>query len=133
MEYNSLEVSMTPELFDRSIKGSPRSAIKELIWNSCDADATEIEVAFETDGDPKHPRVTAVTVNDNGTGIPYERVEELFGKYGCSDKTYAYKSPGGRVYHGKQGQGRYRCFSTGCFVMWTTVYIASDGKNINMK
>ena len=72
MEYNSLEVSMTPELFDRSIKGSPRSAIKELIWNSCDADATEIEVAFETDGDPKHPRVTAVTVNDNGTGIPYE-------------------------------------------------------------
>ena len=127
MEYSSLDVNMTPELFDRSIKGSPRMAVKELIWNACDADASNIEIMFETDGDPKYPRITAVIVKDDGNGIPYEKVDELFGKYGRSDKTYVHKSPGGRVYHGKLGQGRYSSFAIGCFVKWTTVYQADDG------
>jgi len=39
VEYTTLNVNMTLELFDRSIKGSPKDAIKELIWNACDADA----------------------------------------------------------------------------------------------
>ena len=128
MEYNSLEVSMTPELFDRSIKGSPKTAVKELIWNALDADATEIEVMFESDGDPKYPRITSVIVKDNGNGIPYEQVEELFGNFGCSNKTNTYKSPAGRVYHGKHGQGRYKSFAIGCYVKWTTIYLCEDGQ-----
>ena len=47
MGYKSMSVQMTPEHFDRSIKGSPKEAIKELIWNACDADAKNIEVKFE--------------------------------------------------------------------------------------
>lgn len=44
MGYKSMSVQMTPEHFDRSIKGSPKEAIKELIWNACDADAKNIEL-----------------------------------------------------------------------------------------
>jgi len=39
MAYKSMNIEITQEHFERSIKGSPREAIKELIWNSCDADA----------------------------------------------------------------------------------------------
>ena len=39
MAYKSVNVEITQEHFDRSIKGSPKEAVKELIWNACDADA----------------------------------------------------------------------------------------------
>ncbi|RJE48816.1 hypothetical protein A7K50_08685 [Dehalobacter sp. MCB1] len=128
MAYQSLQLNMTPELFDRSIKGSPKDAVKELIWNSCDADAKNIDVSFEIDTFLGTENVTAVIVKDNGTGIPFERFQDVFGRYGSSDKTYSNKSPGGRVYHGKLGQGRYKCFAIGSFIKWKTVYQASDAK-----
>ena len=46
MGYKSIDLEMMPELFERSIKGSPKEAIKELIWNACDADAQNIEISF---------------------------------------------------------------------------------------
>ena len=46
MAYKSINVEITHEHFERSIKGSPREAIKELIWNACDADAKNIEVSW---------------------------------------------------------------------------------------
>jgi len=128
MGYQSLQLNMTQELFDRSIKASPKEAVKELIWNSCDADAKNIEVSFEIDTFVGVENVTAVIVKDDGTGIPFERIEEIFGRYGSSDKTYSHKSPNGRVYHGKLGQGRYKCFAIGAFLKWKTVYQASDSK-----
>ena len=50
MAYKQLNVEITQEHFARSIKGSPRDAIKELIWNACDADAKTIEVTFAYGG-----------------------------------------------------------------------------------
>lgn len=47
MAYKSVNVEITQEHFDRSIKGSPKEAVKELIWNACDADAKNIEVSFD--------------------------------------------------------------------------------------
>ena len=46
MAYKSVNVEITQEHFDRSIKGSPKEAVKELIWNACDADAKNIEVSL---------------------------------------------------------------------------------------
>lgn len=60
MGYQSLPVNMTPELFECSIKASPKEAIKELIWNSCDADAKNIEISFEIDM-PAAPRCARST------------------------------------------------------------------------
>lgn len=50
MGYKHINVEFTQEHFKRSIKGSPKEAIKELIWNACDADAKNIEVIFLYDG-----------------------------------------------------------------------------------
>ncbi len=128
MEYKSINVEMTSEHFERSIKGSPRDAIKELIWNSCDADAKKIEVSFQYYGIGNVEYVSDIFVSDDGHGIPFEHAEEYFGKYGRSQKTYSEKSPAGRVFHGKLGQGRYKSLAVGNFVEWKTTYRTSDGK-----
>ena len=128
MGYKSMSVQMTPEHFDRSIKGSPKEAIKELIWNACDADAKNIEVKFEYGGIQGAEEITGIFVFDDGHGIPYDSVSEYFGKYGRSQKSVSDKSPGGRIYHGKLGQGRYKCLSVGTFVDWETVFSTADGK-----
>ena len=44
MGFKSINVELTKEHFERAIKGSPREAIKELLWNACDADAKNIDV-----------------------------------------------------------------------------------------
>lgn len=128
MGYKSMSVQMTPEHFDRSIKGSPKEAIKELIWNACDADAKNIEVKFEYGGIQGAEEITGILVYDDGHGIPYENVSDYFGKYGRSQKTVSDKSPGGRIYHGKLGQGRYKCLSAATFVDWETIFATTDGK-----
>ena len=127
MEYKLVSVEMTSEHFERSIKGSPRDAVKELIWNACDADAKSIEVTFDYEGIGDVQHVSGIHVKDDGHGISYEHAEEYFGKYGRSQKTYAEKSPAGRVYHGKLGQGRYKSLAAGSFVEWHTTYQADNG------
>lgn len=115
MAYKSVNVEITQEHFDRSVKGSPKEAVKELIWNACDADAKNIEVSFDYDGIAGAESVSDIYVKDDGHGIAIDHIEEYFGKYGRSQKTYSDKSPGGRIYHGKLGQGRYKSLAAGNF------------------
>lgn len=128
MEYKSINLEITQEHFERSIKGSPREAIKELIWNACDADARNIDISFKFEGINGAETVSDIYVQDDGHGIPFERIEEYFGKYGRSQKTYSDKSPAGRIYHGKLGQGRYKSLAVGSFVEWHTVFLNQDSK-----
>lgn len=128
MGYKSISVEMTPEHFDRSIKGSPKEAIKELIWNTFDADAKNVEVSFTYGGISGAEQITDIYVRDDGHGIPYENVSEYFGKYGRSQKSVSDKSPGGRLYHGKLGQGRYKALSIASFADWETTFKSRDGK-----
>lgn len=128
MGFKSINVELTQEHFERSIKGSPREAIKELIWNSCDADAKNIEVSFAFDCLLDDEKVSDIYIKDDGHGIHYNRAEEYFGKYGRSQKTYSEKSPNGRVYHGKLGQGRYKSLAAGNYVDWETIFKSDDEK-----
>jgi DNA topoisomerase VI subunit B len=48
----------------------PIPALAELIWNACDADATRIDV----DIDRNEFGMNAITVRDNGHGIPCESI-----------------------------------------------------------
>ena len=128
MAYKQLNVEITQEHFARSIKGSPRDAIKELIWNACDADAKSIEVSFAYEGMDGAEVVSDIYVKDDGHGIPVENIEEYFGKYGRSQKTYSAKSPGGRIYHGKLGQGRYKSLAAGNLLDWNSVYKGENGE-----
>ena len=89
MAYKSVNVEITQEHFDRSIKGSPKEAVKELIWNACDADAKNIEVSFDYDGIAGAESVSDIYVKDDGHGIAIDHIEEYFGKYGRSQKTYS--------------------------------------------
>ena len=127
MAYKSVNVEITQEHFERSIKGSPREAIKELIWNACDADAQNIEVSFGYDGLTGAETVSDIYVKDDGHGIPVDCIEEYFGKYGLSRKSVTEKSPAGRIYHGKLGQGRYKAMAAGNFVDWNSVFKIEDG------
>ena len=127
MAYKSVNVEITQEHFDRSIKGSPKEAVKELIWNACDADAKNIEVSFDYDGIAGAESVSDIYVKDDGHGIAIDRIEEYFGKYGRSQKTYSDKSPGGRIYHGKLGQGRYKSLVAGNFLDWDSVFRDESG------
>ena len=127
MAYKSVNVEITQEHFDRSIKGSPKEAVKELIWNACDADAKNIEVSFDYDGIAGAESVSDIYVKDDGHGIAIDRIEEYFGKYGRSQKTYSDKSPGGRIYHGKLGQGRYKSLAAGNFLDWDSVFQDESG------
>lgn len=127
MAYKSVNVEITQEHFDRSIKGSPKEAVKELIWNACDADAKNIEVSFDYDGIAGAESVSDIYVKDDGHGIAIDHIEEYFGKYGRSQKTYSDKSPGGRIYHGKLGQGRYKSLAAGNFLDWDSVFQDESG------
>ncbi len=127
MALKSKNVEMTQELFDRSIKGSPREAMKELLWNACDADAKNIVVSFDYGGISGAEEVTDIYVKDDGHGIAVDCIEEYFGKYGRSQKTYSDRSPAGRIYHGKLGQGRYKSLAAGNFLDWDSVFRDESG------
>lgn len=121
----TIEVKLAQEHIDKDTKVNVEEGISQLIWNSCDADATRIEVALEltsVDG------IDSVIIEDNGHGFNYKEIENLLGLYGKSDKSYKMKSPKGRSYHGKNGRGRYTAFSIGEFMKIETIYIAEDNK-----
>ena len=99
MAYKSVNVEITQEHFDRSIKGSPKEAVKELIWNACDADAKNIEVSFDYDGIAGAESVSDIYVKDDGHGIAI----------------------------GKLGQGRYKSLAAGNFLDWDSVFQDESG------
>ena len=49
-------------------------AVKELIWNALDADATKVDLEVDAD----EIAMRSITVRDNGRGFPHARAEELF-------------------------------------------------------
>ncbi len=95
----------------------PIASIAELVWNSLDADANKIAIRFDFN---RLDTLDAIRVSDNGTGIPYDEAESLFGSLGGSWKTKKARSNGGRSLHGKSGKGRFKAFALGSLVQWNT-------------
>jgi histidine kinase/DNA gyrase B/HSP90-like ATPase len=97
----------------------PIQALSELVWNSLDADATRVDVEIDADD----IAMRAVTVRDNGHGIPHDDVELVFGKLGGSWKRHGSRSKGrGRLLHGKEGKGRLKALALGRSAEWTVRY-----------
>jgi hypothetical protein len=86
---------------------------------------TNINIAYSRN---KIGGIEYITITDDGHGIPYERIEKTFGSLGDSHKKYEVKSPGGRIYHGKTGQGRYKGFVLGGKITWKTSYKDDHGE-----
>ena len=79
-------------------------ALVELVKNSYDADATSVHVRFEGIN-PNHPE--RIIVVDNGLGMSLDTVLTSWLEPGTSTKRKVDRSPGGRLYQGAKGIGRF--------------------------
>ena len=105
-------------------RGSPLSAIEELVWNALDADAREVRVDLVTN---PLGAVDAVRVSDNGTGIDARRADRLFGFLGGSWKRDFHDAASERrMLHGRNGRGRFKAFALGAEVEWRTTTRIGD-------
>jgi hypothetical protein len=116
----TIELQINSDYLQRlASSSSPLLSIIELIWNSLDADATEVEVVFtrhEIGG------IDGVKVIDNGNGFTPIEAEKAFQNLGGSHKLNKTKTSSGRILHGRKGEGRLRAFRLGNYVKWTTRY-----------
>jgi hypothetical protein len=100
-------------------RDQPVQAVIELIWNSLDAEADNINVGIERD---VMDAVGRVRVEDNGHGMAPEAIPTAFQHLGGSWKATAKLSPNiKRRMNGRNGQGRIRGFALGNTVSWTSV------------
>jgi hypothetical protein len=116
-DLKQIEVKVENDHIQRITAARPLAAICELIWNAYDADASEVRVELQ-----KGPltKLGSILVIDNGTGIPLDSIQDSFQKLGGSWKRPGAKTAGGRAVHGEKGQGRFKAFSLGESVAWTS-------------
>jgi hypothetical protein len=102
----------------------PILAIAELIWNSFDADAKQVQVEIYHN----HLNdISSVSVIDDGHGINYDDALAEFSKLGGSWKKIKCQSKlCKRILHGRLGKGRFRSFALGERVEWKTKYSEND-------
>jgi len=117
-------IEIQEDLIGRLSKAQPIQALAELIWNSLDADATRVAVRLEH-GDLG---LNAISVSDNGHGIPHEEARDLFTRLGGSWKSAGGKTRlNGRFLHGHEGRGRFKVFALGRVADWKIKYANSKG------
>ncbi len=79
-------------------------ALVELVKNAYDADASRATISF-TGGNPLDP--DTVTIADDGSGMDLDTVLRGWFEPGTILKKRAERSPGGRLYQGSKGVGRF--------------------------
>ncbi len=78
---------------------SPASAIKELLINSFDADATEVELGLIFGkSELGEPKLEKIYVNDNGAGMDGHKLRRVFSQVGDSLKSREGNSPNDDMY-----------------------------------
>src|SRR5215470_10346763 len=112
-----LTVSVEQDHLERLVK-KPLTGLAELIWNSLDADATEVAIDVDVND---FDVIDQVRIADKGTGITPERAERDFGHLGGSWKMTAVTTPQGRNLHGSAGQGRWAAYGLGDAIRWSSV------------
>jgi len=113
---------------DRVLSNADRAtaeqAIAELLWNSLDAESTEIVATIETN---ELGAATKIVLSDNGTGIPHSDAHDLFLTEGDSWKKDKRFSPNiSRPMHGQLGRGRLLVYSVAEQVEWTSCSEAQE-------
>jgi len=117
-----LNLETENDFIEKETKASGKTAICEMIWNSLDADATEVYVKLNRN----YAGLTSISVEDNGHGIPYEDAKEVFSRLGGSLKAITKYSPKGRKFHGKLGKGRIKSFSLGYLITFRSFYSTNN-------
>lgn len=123
MPETHFKVKVESDHIRKLTSAKPIPALAELIWNSCDGDATRVDVEIEHNELGQH----AITVRDDGDGIPRDDIERLFGSLGGSWKAHGARSKRlGRILHGKEGKGRFKALALGRVADWTIVFREAD-------
>lgn len=120
MGEHAYAVEVQSDFLEKITRAKPVAALAELIWNSFDADATQVEVFVEQGA----LGVTSnILVRDNGTGLGHAKAPELFRFLGGS-----WKRPGAtttrdkRFLHGQDGRGRFKVFALARVADWDVTY-----------
>lgn len=125
-ELQIYDVSLEKDHLEKLTKVSPLKGLQEAIWNSLDADASEVLIKAE-----KNPvgHIVKLVIQDNGHGIDFKKAESEFKGLGESFKKYIKKSPRNRTYHGCEGEGRFRIFALGQYIEIKSVFIDEEDGN----
>jgi len=116
----TITVQVKEDHLETLARTKPMTALAELIWNALDAEASHVRVEFienELEG------LDTIRIVDDGQGLHYDDAFIVFQNLGGSWKRRISRTTERRrVLHGKYGKGRFRAFSLGNRVSWTTVY-----------
>ncbi|MCA1704516.1 MAG: ATP-binding protein, partial [Actinobacteria bacterium] len=114
-----LPVDVQADHLESLVRGEPISGVIELVWNAIDAEAENVRVIV---AESPLGGVEEVRVEDDGHGMTRADIDDEFAHLGGSWKRLAQHSKHGkRVLHGAEGKGRWRAFTIGPEVRWTTV------------
>lgn len=117
LKMQTIRVETTSEHLKKIAKETPIKALAELVWNGFDAKAENIKINIyegELGG------IDEILIEDDGIGISHEKIDQLFGSLGGSWKKSAKKTQGYEYLHGENGQGRFKAFSLGEKVTWSS-------------
>jgi hypothetical protein len=121
-----LDLGVERDHIESLTKANGTSALAELIWNSLDADSTQIRIDYTR---TNLGGFSSISLKDDGHGLDYSTAKNVFGRLGGSEKKQTSSSPGGRQYHGKEGKGRYKALALGDLVVFQSNFI--DNGQIN--
>jgi signal transduction histidine kinase len=117
----------------RDLVGDNYAAIIELIKNSYDADARSVEITFsKTDADEtseeknKKEHGIKITVKDDGHGMDFNTVRDIWMVPSFSLKKEQKDSPEGRLLQGRKGIGRFASSRLGNELFLKTVDKAGE-------
>lgn len=118
-----IQLSPKKDFLDRVGSTTPVRAVAELVWNGLDSQANCVDVSFHVN---ELESLDEIIVKDDGIGISADNVEAMFGGIGESWKRVHSRFKG-RTLHGKNGEGRFKAFSWGSLIKWTTTYLDYNG------
>lgn len=93
-------------------------AVCELLWNGFDANATEVDIVFDTN---QIGTIHGVSIIDNGTGINLGNLNETFGAFLDSIKRSSYQRSS--YTKGKKGKGRFSFIAFAYDAKWQTTFL----------
>ncbi|MDO6518531.1 ATP-binding protein [Zobellia uliginosa] len=94
-----------------------KKAIAEYIWNGFDANASTIEISFDSN---EVGYINSFSISDNGSGINLSKIGDTFGQFMDSQKTKTFDQNG--FVKGKAGKGRFS-FTNFCNkAIWETTF-----------
>ena len=120
----SVDSALLRELGEKLVE-TVHLALVELVKNSYDADASQVEIFFEQDNEGN----SQIRIVDNGTGMSFKAVEEFWMRIATTNKVDRDISPVyGRYLTGAKGVGRFCCRRLGESLTLITCGTASGKK-----